>query len=59
MPLDVTLHGADKVLTAFAGTNFTCQAVGSRPPPVITWFLGDRKLAAAIETVRVLHSFIR
>jgi len=40
-PLDVQLVGIDQPLSAGKEAVATCLVRGSRPPPVLIWFLGD------------------
>lgn len=39
------LIGADHPLSAGKEVTLSCIVQGSRPPPLVTWFLGDQTLA--------------
>ena len=50
-PLEVQLLGADEPLSAGKEVTVTCLVRGSRPPPVLIWFLGDsliKEMAAIV-----------
>ena len=43
--VSVQLVGADHPLSAGKEVTLTCIVQGSRPPPIVTWFIADRTLA--------------
>lgn len=53
-PLEVTiLELAEPVIIASHLYNLSCQTSGSRPPPVISWFIGQERATDTIETVSI------
>lgn len=50
-PLEVAILGKSSRITAAKKYDLMCQSVGSRPPAHITWWLDDRRLESAKETV--------
>jgi len=57
-PIEVSILGKTSRITAGKKYDLLCQSVGSRPPAHITWWLDDRRLESAKETVREKTFFI-
>lgn len=53
-PLWVRLQGGKRPLVAGQSTELTCQAVGARPKPTISWWKGGTRLKTVRETVSMI-----
>ncbi|CAG5013693.1 unnamed protein product [Parnassius apollo] len=49
-PLWVHIEGGKRPLVAGRAATLTCQVVGARPPPLLSWWKGDTKLNTATHT---------
>ena len=51
-PLSVSILSSNQPLSADRKYNISCQAVGSRPPANITWWMDAKALDSNVEKVR-------
>ncbi|XP_067127541.1 protein turtle homolog B-like [Centruroides vittatus] len=52
-PLDVQIEGERKPMASMKQVELNCRAIGSRPPALITWWLGKNKLKSVKDIVSV------
>lgn len=50
-PLDVRISTMKRPLSAGQETEVTCRSTGGRPPPQLTWWIGQRRLSVLRENV--------
>lgn len=53
-PLRATILGKNGSFSAGKSHELTCEVVGARPPPEITWWKGHEQLTSTRETVSCL-----
>ena len=51
---NVTIHNKERSLRAGSQHEFTCEALGSRPAAVITWWFDDKEIEAEIDNVQIV-----
>ena len=53
---NVTIHNKEKSLRAGSQHEFVCEALGSRPPAIITWWFDDKQIQADEDKVQVVST---
>ena len=51
---NVTIHNKGRQLRAESQHEFTCEALGSRPAAVLTWWLDDEKFESEFNKVQIV-----
>ena len=51
---NVTIHNKERSLRAGSQHEFTCEALGSRPAAVITWWFDEKEIEAEIDNVQIV-----
>ena len=52
---NVTIHNKEMSLRAGAQHEFTCEALGSRPAAVITWWLDDFQIQPELDDIQIVR----
>ena len=53
---NVTIHNKEKSLRAGSQHEFVCEALGSRPPAIITWWFDDKQIQADEDKIQVVST---
>ncbi|XP_022693116.1 protein turtle-like [Varroa jacobsoni] len=56
-PLDVRISTMKRPLSAGQETEVTCRSTGGRPPPQLTWWIGQRRLSVLRENVSDVDNY--
>ena len=51
---NVTIHNKDQSLRAGSQHEFTCEALGSRPPAMITWWFDDEQIQPEVDRLQIV-----
>ena len=51
---NVTIHNKDQSLRAGSQHEFTCEALGSRPPAMITWWFDDQQIQPEVDRLQIV-----
>ena len=53
---NVTIHNKDVSLRGGTQHEFTCEALGSRPAAVITWWLDDLQIQPQVDNIQIVRT---
>ena len=53
---NVTIHNKDMSLRGGTQHEFTCEALGSRPAAVITWWLDDLQIQPQVDNIQIVRT---
>ena len=51
---NVTIHNKERSLRAGSQHEFTCEALGSRPAAIITWWFDEEKIQPEVDNVQIV-----
>ena len=52
----MTIHNKERSLRAGSQHEFTCEALGSRPAAVISWWFDDQNVDADVDNVQIVSN---
>ena len=55
---NVTIHNKEMSLRGGAQHEFTCEALGSRPAAVITWWLDDFQIQPELDDIQIVRTIL-